>query len=53
MTLRNEVREMRKTRYAVADTSTLQGLKKAERLKEAGWTIYSTGLFLIYFYKKG
>lgn len=41
-----------KFKYEVADTSTLAGLEKAEKLKAAGWIIYSTGLFLIYFRKK-
>jgi hypothetical protein len=41
------------TRYRTADTSTLAGLKTAERLKATGWTLYSVGLFLLKFYKRG
>lgn len=41
-----------KTQYCNVDTSTLKGLKEAERLKALGWTIYSTGLFIMRFYKK-
>ncbi len=40
------------TQYKTVDTSTLKGLKLAETLKAKGWTIYRTGLFLIYFIKK-
>jgi len=40
-------------KYKSADTSTLKGLKYAEWLKAHGWIIYSTGLFIIRFYKKG
>lgn len=40
------------TQYKTVDTSTLEGLKQAERLKSQGWTIYRTGLFLIYFLKR-
>jgi len=40
-----------KTKYRTVDTSTLAGLKLAERLKATGWTIYRTGLFLVYFSK--
>ena len=39
------------TQYKTVDTSTLKGLKQAERLKRQGWTIYRTGLFLVYFSK--
>ncbi len=38
-----------KYEYKTADTSTLEGLKQAERLKAAGWKIISSGLFLIMF----
>jgi hypothetical protein len=38
--------------YRTVDTSTLKGLKSAERLKESGWTIDRIGLFLIYFSRK-
>jgi len=37
--------------YKTVDTSTLNGLKRAEALKEQGWKIYRTGLFLVYFCK--
>ena len=40
-----------KTRYRTVDTSTLAGLRTAERLHAAGWKTYSVGLFLIKFYK--
>jgi len=40
------------TQYETVDTSTLKGLKRAEFLKSQGWTIYKTGLFLIYFLKR-
>lgn len=38
--------------YRTVDTSTLEGLKKAERLKARGWTMYSVGLFIVKFYRK-
>jgi hypothetical protein len=38
--------------YRTVDTRTLQGLKTAERLKDNGWRIISTGLFLIQFERK-
>ena len=40
-------------RYKTVDTSTLQGLEHAEKLHESGWIIYSVGLFIVRFYKKG
>ena len=40
------------TEYRTADTSTLKGLKEAERLHAAGWTCYSVGLFLLKFYRR-
>lgn len=42
-----------KTHYKTADTSTLAGLKAAERLHATGWTCYSVGLFILKFYKRG
>jgi hypothetical protein len=39
------------TQYKTVDTSTLKGLKQAERLKARGWVIYRTGLFLVYMRK--
>jgi hypothetical protein len=41
-----------KTQYKSVDTSTLAGLKQAERLKAQGWTIYRVGLFIISFYRR-
>lgn len=35
--------------YRHADTSTLEGLKYAEKLKEDGWLIISQGLYTITF----
>jgi hypothetical protein len=40
------------TRYKTVDTSTLDGLKRAERLHAQGWTCYRVGLFLQYYYKR-
>lgn len=37
--------------YKTVDTSTLKGLKQAERLKAQGWKIGRVGLFLIQFYR--
>lgn len=39
-------------KYITIDTSTLAGLKRAERYKRNGWQIVRSGLFLIYFSKK-
>ncbi len=41
-----------KTEYRTVDTSTLKGLKEAERLHLNGWTQYSVGLFIVKFYRK-
>lgn len=41
-----------KFKYRTIDTSTLKGLKQAERLHENGWKIIRTGLFLIWFEKE-
>lgn len=38
-----------KFKYRTIDTSTLKGLKLAERLHQNGWKIIRSGLFLIYF----
>jgi len=35
--------------YMTIDTSTLEGLKKAERLHTSGWKTIRVGLFLIQF----
>lgn len=42
-----------KYQFRTIDTSTLKGLKQAERLHMNGWEIIRTGLFLIWFQKKG
>lgn len=41
------------TKYRTVDTSTLKGLRTAERLHANGWITYSVGLFIIKFYKRG
>jgi hypothetical protein len=41
-----------KTEYRTVDTSTLAGLKQAERLHANGWTQYGRGLFLVRFYRR-
>jgi hypothetical protein len=38
-----------KIEYKQVDTSTLKGLKEAERLHANGWKIIRTGLFTIQF----
>lgn len=43
---------MRNIEYRTVDTSTLKGLRQAERLHAAGWVTYSVGLFLIKFYRR-
>jgi hypothetical protein len=40
------------TKYKTVDTSTLKGLRQAERLHANGWITAKAGLFLIWFYKK-
>ena len=40
------------TQYRTVDTSTLAGLQEAEKLKAAGWQIYRSGLFLVYFLRR-
>jgi hypothetical protein len=45
-------RAIEMTKYQTVDTSTLAGLKKAERLHAQGWTCYSVGLFTMKFSKK-
>lgn len=42
-----------KTRYRMVDTSTLKGLRLAERLHQNGWRMLRVGLFMINFYKPG
>lgn len=41
-----------RTEYRTADTSTLAGLKLAERLHTSGWTTVSVGLFRIQFMRR-
>ena len=41
-----------KIEYKTISTHTLKGLKAAERLQAAGWTIGRTGLFSIQFHRK-
>jgi hypothetical protein len=41
-----------KFQYKTVDTSTLKGLKTAERLYKNGWKIIRNGLFIIQFEKK-
>lgn len=38
--------------YKTVDTSTLEGLKAAERLHAAGWKTDRVGLFIIWFSRK-
>lgn len=38
--------------YRTVDTSTLAGLKEAERLQASGWQIVRSGLFLVYFSRR-
>lgn len=40
------------TEYKSVDTSTLEGLKEAERLHVAGWKTARVGLFIIQFYRR-
>lgn len=42
---------MKKKQWKNVDTSTLTGLKQAEKLHAAGWTMYSAGLFILRFYR--
>lgn len=41
-----------KVKYRMVDTSTLKGLRTAERLKNNGWEVTRVGLFIIQFRKK-
>jgi hypothetical protein len=38
-----------KFEYKTVDTSTLKGLKEAEKLHASGWKVIRTGLYLIQF----
>lgn len=40
-----------KTEYRIVDTTTSKGVAEAERLKNSGWEIFSSGLFQIQFYR--
>ena len=42
----------RRTQCRTVDTSTLAGLKTAERLHANGWKTLRTGLFLVYMTKR-
>ena len=42
---------MARFKYKSVDTSTLEGLKEAERYKANGWKIISTGFYTIIFSK--
>lgn len=39
------------TEYRTVDTTTLKGLKTAERLHRYGWKMGRVGLFSVQFYK--
>lgn len=41
-----------KTKYARVDTSTMKGQKYAEWLYAHGWSIVSSGLFIVTFQKR-
>jgi len=41
-----------KLKYQTVDTRTLDGIKKAEKLKANGWKIGSVGFTTIQFYKE-
>jgi len=55
-TLKRRIRDggtdMARYEYKTVDTSTLKGLRQAERLHQRGWTMGSSGLFTIQFYKR-
>jgi hypothetical protein len=42
---------MAKIEYKSVDTSTLKGLKEAEKLHTNGWVTASVGLFIVKFYR--
>lgn len=46
-----EIEPRMKTEYKNVDTSTLKGLKQAERLHAQGWVTGRVGLFIIQFYR--
>jgi hypothetical protein len=39
--------------YRTVDTSTVDGVREAEHLLAQGWEIIRTGLFLVYFSRRG
>jgi len=41
-----------KFKYKTIDTRIIDGIKKAEKLKEQGWKIINNGLFTIQFEKE-
>jgi hypothetical protein len=41
-----------KTEYKTIDTSTIKGIEESEKLLKNGWTIYRSGLFLVYLMKR-
>ena len=52
-TLQDELQEtMFKYEYKSIDTSTIEGIKEAEKLHESGWKIVQVGLFTILFEKE-
>ena len=42
---------MKRIEYKTVDTSTLKGLKQAERLHANGWKMGRVGLFTVQFYR--
>lgn len=48
-TLGEELKRMAAFEYKTVDTSTLKGLKQAERLKASGWKVIRVGLFSVQF----
>ncbi len=52
LTLLENVKPSGKIKYITIDTRTIEGLKKAEALKEKGWIVGSVGLNTIQMYKK-
>jgi hypothetical protein len=46
------MRPRTRTEYRSADTSTIAGVRLAERLQRNGWICYSVGLFMLKYYKR-
>ena len=42
----------KRTEYKSVNTHTLAGLQEAEALKQAGWKIVRTGLFMVWFVRR-